>query len=60
MLWTFRMLALQLGVHVIYFNRIYVLFIQYISVHLYKGPDFIPDRGPKIASPPPEQRGLYS
>ena len=25
---------------------------QYISVHLYKGPDFIPDRGPTIASPP--------
>ena len=32
-----------------YFKHI---FIQYISVHLYKGPDFIPDRGPKIASPP--------
>ena len=32
-----------------YFKHI---FIQYISVHFYKGPDFIPDRGPKIASPP--------
>ena len=55
------MLALQLVVHVIflieftyYFKHI---FIQYISVHLYKGPDFIPDRGPKIASPP--LIGLY-
>ena len=32
-----------------YFKHI---FIQCISVHLYKGLDFIPDRGPKIASPP--------
>ena len=32
-----------------YFKHI---FIQYISVHLYKGPNFIPDRGPKITSPP--------
>ena len=56
MLWTFCMLALQLVVHVIYFNRklpiILNMFIQHISVHLYKGPDFISDRGPKIASPP--------
>ena len=58
MLWTFRMLVLQLGVHVIYFNRIYVLFIQYISVHLYKGPDFIPDRGPKIAKSAPGAKGV--
>ena len=27
-------------------------------VHLYKGPDFIPDRGPKIASPPLMQSNI--